>query len=114
MAREYQCKFDGVSPARLRELRGFCEQYTEKRKQASQTKDEAERARLLSDVAMIDHCLLRACDDEMPMVEALRDNVVLRYGVRRLQLPPCSITTLYRKRAAFFRLLNDLHGKTPA
>ena len=114
MAREYQYRIPGITPARLKELRGFCEQYMEKWTRANNTTDEAERERLLSDVALIDHCLFRACDGEVPMVNTLRENVVLRRGIGRLQLPPCSVNTLYRKRTAFFRLLNDLHGKTPA
>ena len=112
MAREYQYKTPRITPARLKELRGFCEQYDEKQQRARETTDEAERARLLHDVALIDLALSQACNGERPMRDTLRENVVYRHGVTRLHLPPCGRATLYRKRTAFFNLLDSVHGRS--
>ncbi len=112
MAREYQYKIPGITAARLKELRGFCEQYDEKQKRADRTTYEAERVQLLHDVALIELTLSRACDGERPMMDALRENVVYGHGVNRLNLPPCEKSTLYRKRMEFFNLLDSVHGRS--
>lgn len=112
MAREYQYKIDGISPARLRELRAFCEQYPEKKKRAFKTTDEAEKEQLKHDMALVDLALSRACDGERIMIDALRENVVLRHDATSLHLPPFSMSTLYRKRTVFFRLLDEVHGRS--
>lgn len=131
MPREYDLRMSdkyGISRNRYRELKAFCLQYDEKKKELQQlyalssvppevsvmggepgkpTEKKALKAiQLKSDVEMIDNCLQAACDGAPGLTGYLKRNVTLGIGFDSLGTVPCNIKTFYKCRRKFFFLLD--------
>lgn len=125
---QLQMKDDDISPARMRELKAFCEQYEEKKKklrdlyflssppfdaptqggtQSNPTEKRAIKAQALrADVTLIDRCLQEASGGVALIEEQLKRNVVRRQGYNSLGWMPCGRRQFFAIRRSFFWKLN--------
>lgn len=124
----YKLTAYGISDARQRELRAFCEQYDEKLQKlrdlyslssppfdapvqgglpSDPTLQKAAKAqKLRSDVDLIDRCLLEAAYGSQKGADDLKRNVIYRQGEHSWGNVSCGKNTMYRWRTRFFVLLD--------
>ena len=124
----YRLELYGITDARQRELRAFCEQYFEKLQRlrdlyslssppfdapvqggtpSNPTEVKAFKAmKLQRDIDLIDRCLLEAAGGSKVAAEDLKRNVCSRRGERTWGDVSCGRDTMYKNRRKFFVLLD--------
>lgn len=99
----------GMSKEEYQELRYFCLQYAQKKREAARA-EGARRARLLRDVAIIESAARRAGDDLAPWIlRAVTSGGGVQAAFAR-DRPPVGERQFYEIRRRFFGVLREMKG----